>query len=108
MKLLIDENLPPGLCNVFALTGIEALHVNDLGLMGGSDRGVWEKARLLGAAIATKDADFVDLAAIRNEGKVVLFKVGNMRIAEVLRFATIRAEMIADFLSSDDRVMVLR
>ncbi len=39
---------------------------------------------------------------------MVLFKVGNMRIGEVLRFAARHAEIIAEFLASGDQVIVLR
>ncbi len=107
-QILVDENLPPGLTKVFALAGIPTQHVFDLGLGGGSDRELWNQAVLLEAAIATKDADFIDLAAIRNDGQVVLFKVGNMRIGDALRFAAHHAEMIAEFLVSGDQVIVLR
>ena len=48
------------------------------------------------------------LGAIRNEGQVVLFKVGNMRIGEVLHFAANQIATITEFLSSEDQVLVLR
>ncbi|MBX7134233.1 MAG: DUF5615 family PIN-like protein [Fimbriimonadaceae bacterium] len=107
-QILIDENLPPGLTRVFAQAGITAQHVYESGLTGGSDLALWNQALLLEAAIATKDVDFIDLVAIRNEGQVVLFKVGNMRIGEVLRFAATQIETIIEFLSSEDQVLVLR
>lgn len=107
-QILIDENLPPGLTRVFDQAGITAQHVYELGLTGGSDLALWNQALLLEAAIATKDGDFVDLAAIRNAGQVVLFKVGNMRIGDLLRFAAGQAGVIAEFLASEDQVLVLR
>ena len=107
-QILVDENLPPGLAGVFTRAGIVAQHMYDLGLTGGTDIALWTHAILLDAAIATKDADFVDLAAIRSEGQVVLFKVGNMRLGEVIRFAERHTEMIAEFLGSGDQVLILR
>lgn len=74
--LLVDENLPRGLCSILELAGIDAKHVCDLGLAGSADSSIWQTALLMGSAIATKDSDFVDLAVIRREGQVVLFKVG--------------------------------
>ncbi len=67
-QILVDENLPPGLTSVFELAGISAQHLHALGFAGRSDSILWTQAILLDAAIATKDADFIDLAAIRNEG----------------------------------------
>lgn len=107
-QILIDENLPPALTKVFAAAGITAQHVCELGLTGSSDATVWSTALQLDSAIATKDADFVDLAAIRNDVQVVLFKIGNMRIGDVLRFAERHTERIKELLAGEDQVIVLR
>lgn len=106
-RLLVDENLPAALSNALSSTRIEVIHVSSVGLIGASDRTIWARALHLDAAIATKDADFVDLASIQGKGQVVLFKVGNMRIGDVVRFAAIHSSNIAEFLESGDQVLIL-
>ena len=107
-QIIVGENLPPSLVRVFEMAGIPAKHIYELGRGGQSDSALWTEAIVIGAAVATKDSDFLDLAAIKKTGQVILFKVGNMRISEVLRFAARHVDMIAEFLASSDEVLVLR
>lgn len=108
IDVLVDENLPPSLCDVLAEKGITAKHIYDVDLAARSDSEVWAYARRSRAAVATKDADYLDFAALSDASKLVLFRVGNMRIKSLIQFARINLNRIDDFLKSDDQVLDLR
>jgi predicted nuclease of predicted toxin-antitoxin system len=62
MKIWLDEHLSPQLAPWIATTfGIEAAAIRDLGLARASDREVFDVARMAGAIVLTKDADFVGI-----------------------------------------------
>ncbi|MEN9575889.1 MAG: hypothetical protein RL514_3744 [Verrucomicrobiota bacterium] len=78
MKLLVDEQLPPALAAWLRGQGCEASHVRELGLARGKDRQIWAQAAALGAAVITKDEDYVALSRVRaGEVAVVWVRVGN-------------------------------
>lgn len=106
-RILVDENLPPSLVRVFSDFGIEAWHVYDLDLQSGPDRAVWAQASILGAAVATKDSDFQDIAALSGEARVILFQVGNTRLKDVIDFTQDHLLSICSFLDGQERVLVL-
>jgi predicted nuclease of predicted toxin-antitoxin system len=57
---LLDENLPPKAVRFFAELGVDALHVEELGLQSEPDRTVWRAARDLDRILVTKDIDFLN------------------------------------------------
>lgn len=62
MIFWIDAQLPPALAKWLGTEfGVEAFALRDLGLRDASDIEIFEAARKTGAAIFTKDSDFVDL-----------------------------------------------
>ncbi len=88
MKLLVDEQLPPALAGWLREQGCEAWHVRELGLAQGKDRQTWAQAAALGAAVITKDEDYVALLRGRAAGEVavVWIRVGNCTKASLLRW----------------------
>jgi predicted nuclease of predicted toxin-antitoxin system len=58
VKLLFDENPSPGLVGRFAAIFPECTHVDLVGLHGAPDGEVWERARVHGYTIVSKDNDF--------------------------------------------------
>ena len=58
MKLLLDENLSPSLVGLVQREFPGTMHVRDVGLLGASDRRIWEYARSNGFVIVSKDDDF--------------------------------------------------
>lgn len=79
MKFILDANLPPSAARWLVGRGHEAWHVLDLALDGAEDGAIWDEALRRGAAIITKDQDFVDLARARQPAPpVVWLRTGNM------------------------------
>lgn len=104
MKFVIDQQLPSALVGVLRELGHEAIHVKTLGMREASDAEICGLARELGAAVITKDEDFVRLSA--TGPKVVRIRLGNCP-NEVL-FTRIRATLseVVDYLSEADIVEV--
>lgn len=62
MIFWIDAQLPPNLAKWLSQEfGVEAYALRDLGLRDASDIEIFQAAKQIGAAIFTKDSDFVDL-----------------------------------------------
>lgn len=57
VRLLFDENPPPGLVPDLHGQFPESLHVRDIGLSAASDEEVWRRAAANGLVIVTKDDD---------------------------------------------------
>lgn len=58
MRLLLDQGLPRTTAPHLQSFGIEAVHVGDLGLAGGSDTTILDAARQQERIVVTLDADF--------------------------------------------------
>lgn len=67
---------------------IAASSMQDLGLEGAKDKAIFERGRLAGAVILTKDADFVNMVRQRGPPPCILWlTVGNtstVRVQELL------------------------
>jgi predicted nuclease of predicted toxin-antitoxin system len=61
LRFLVDAQLPPRLAHRLAALGHEAAHVADLDLATATDHAIWGEALGRGAALMTKDRDFVTL-----------------------------------------------
>lgn len=62
MIVWVDAQLSPKLARWLAESlGVNATHVRELGLLSATDRVIFDAAREAGAAVLTKDADFVAL-----------------------------------------------
>lgn len=79
MKLWVDAQLPPKLCEwLVSDAGVEAVHVRDLGLRTAEDPEIFEAARAADAVVMTKDRDFVELLYQRGAPPRVLWvRLGN-------------------------------
>jgi len=80
VKFLIDAQLPPLLAVWLQEAGHEAVHVRDIGLREADDGAIWDHAMQTGAAIVTKDEDFVARAAHAADSAppvIVWLRVGN-------------------------------
>ena len=106
MRFLVDAQLPPALARWLEDQGHQAQHVVDLGLGSAGDRIVWERARETGAAILTKDEDFVIMSMREPEGPpVVWLRLGNTtRRVLLVQFSTLLPR-IEQALSAGERVI---
>ena len=63
IKLLLDQGLPRSAASHLASSGIDAVHLGDLGASTLSDTAILELARSQGRTVVTLDADFHALLA---------------------------------------------
>jgi len=61
MKIKLDENLPLHLAAVLKNLGHDVHTIFDEGLIGRSDRGIWETAQTESRFLITQDLDFSDV-----------------------------------------------
>ncbi|WP_067784036.1 DUF5615 family PIN-like protein [Nocardia amikacinitolerans] len=80
MKFLVDAQLPPALARALASEGHDAVHVCDLDMTSASDPEVWNEGIRRGAAIVTKDEDFILLGRAKGDldrPTIVWIRIGN-------------------------------
>jgi predicted nuclease of predicted toxin-antitoxin system len=109
VKFVVDTNLPPALAGWLVEKGHEAQHVSELGLERAADRAIWERARVLGACVVTKDEDFVLMQARDPSGPTVLWvRIGNaVRRVLLDRFAESWPAIVA-MLEKGEKVVEIR
>jgi predicted nuclease of predicted toxin-antitoxin system len=75
MKLLLDQGLPRGAVVELRRSGLEAVHVGDLGMAAAMDRDILEYARSTGHIVITLDADFHALLTLTNSSRPSVVRV---------------------------------
>ena len=109
MKLLVDHQLPAILAAHLRRRGHDCTHVADLGLSEAADVVIWDRAERDGAALVSKDEDFLILVSRpTNTGQLVWVRLGNCRNAALLAaFDRVHDEMVSTLLTGR-RVFELR
>jgi|SRR6266853_3984931 len=80
MRIVVDAQLPPALARFLESHGIEAIHVDDVGLRHAEDPDIWNFAIRGGFALMTKDEDFYESwQAGRRGAPVIWVRCGNIR-----------------------------
>lgn len=98
MKLLFDQNLPPGL--TAKLIGIfpDSVHVGTIGLRQAPDELIWSYALAHGLAIVSKDGDFHQMSRIRGAPpKIMWLRLGNCSTKDIERVLRTHANDIIAF-----------
>lgn len=109
MKLLLDENLPPGLVRTLGEAFLGSTHVLHLGFGQTSDAEIYHFAGDNGFTIVTKDDDFEFLSQqFGAPPKVVLLKIGNTSVAALRAFLERYGEEIAAFIQAADEHRLLK
>ena len=108
MRFLVDNQLPVVLCRWLIQQGHEARHVLELALAKSDDRTVGQHAARTDAVLATKDADFINLAPLQSGPQIVWVRLGNCRNdALVQAFARVLPRLLGE-LEAGCRVVELR
>jgi len=95
MKLLFDENLSPKLPSLLATLFPKSAHVRECGLLGLSDKAVWEYARANGFTIISKDSDFQQRSLLYGHPpKIVWLRIGNCTRQQLVQLITAREQDI--------------
>jgi predicted nuclease of predicted toxin-antitoxin system len=108
VKFLIDAQLPPALALWLTQAGHEAVHVNDIGLREAEDTAIWEQAVSTGAALVTKDEDFVARAAHAGDANppvILWLRVGNTTNRVLRVWLDERLAGILDLVNQGNRVI---
>lgn len=107
MKLLLDQNLSWRLLQETESAFPGSGHVRLLSMETASDSAIWSFAQEQGYAILTKDADFVELAALYGPPpKVIWLNLGNVSNAIVRSKLLAHTEAIHAFLAdAEDGVL---
>lgn len=99
-KLLFDENLAARLVQELVDVYPGSVHVGDVGLLGASDRAIWQHAQENDLVIVTKDEDFHRLSIFYGPPpKVIWIGLGNCSTEDVIRLLCDRRSAIEDFLA---------
>lgn len=107
MRLLLDQNLSPRLCELLGDLGDTVVHVRQLGLERADDAVVWRHAAEQGFAIVTKDGDFNSLAFLRGAPpKIIWIRLGNCSTADIERSIRTHRSAIVGFMD-DAKAAVL-
>jgi predicted nuclease of predicted toxin-antitoxin system len=98
-QFLIDNNLPPAICDWLSERGLAAVHVREVGLANSSDTQVWDYAGAHDLAIVTKDRDFDRFAEQDLEAHVIVFRLtlGNATTAALWSWLETRIEFFKTY-----------
>ncbi len=95
MKLLFDENLSPKLPRFVAMPFPGSAHVRDCGLLGQTDKDVWEYALTNGFTIVSKDSDFHQRSLLYGyPPKLVWLRIGNCTREQIIQLITAHEQQI--------------
>lgn len=103
MRLLLDNNLSPRLCEVLAGNDWDVVHVRTLGLRAANDRAVMAAARDDDRILVSADTDFGALLAASHEtgpSIVLVRRVANRRVDELAGILVANLPVVADDLDA--------
>jgi len=108
VKLLLDENLPPGLVESLAEVFPGSEHVHRIGLGSADDEAIWQFARAQGFTIVTKDSDFHERCLVAGyPPKVVWIRRGNCSTAAIGEMLLSHAEDIRRLGEDSDAAVLI-
>jgi len=102
MKILLDQNLSPKLCDRLA-PEYEAIHVRDIGMGSASDIEIWDYASENDYSIVTKDEDFNSLSQVKGfPPHVIWVRLGNCSTADILNVLNDNFTAIASIIDDGE------
>ena len=109
MKLLVDQNLSPRLCDRLRDIWTDIVHVRAVGLAAADDSAIWAYARHNGFTIMSKDGDFSGRSALYGAPpKVIWLALGNCSTGEIeLRLRGCRDGIEAFAAEPDTTLLVI-
>ncbi len=108
MKLLFDENVSPKLSGLVGGEFPGSAHVRDVGLLGASDRRIWDYAREKGFAIVSKDDDFRQRSFLEGwPPKLVWLQVGNAGTAAIAALLRARVARLREFADEEESALLI-
>lgn len=104
MKFIVDAHFPKSICTYFIEQGHEAVHTSELPLGNDTeDNEILVIAVRDQATVISKDSDFYhSFLLYRKPPKLVVVKVGNMRLKEIRTLFKTQTVNIIEALSGHD------
>jgi len=101
VKAVVDAQLPPALARLFVAKGVNAVHVEDLGLREANDAPIRTWALAHASVVVTKDRDFVEDHLAFPALRVLWLRTGNLPNAALFALIEARWVEIERFLNSE-------
>jgi len=107
---LVDNQLPVAPARYLSASGLECVHVQDVGLGEAGDQVIWEYAKARRLAIITKDDDFQALANRQGSipPQVVWVRLGNCRKGALPEAFSRILPSLKELLAAGDAVVEIR
>ncbi len=108
MIFIIDAHLPKSICKYFKALGHGALHTSDLPFGNAtSDDWILEEAVRRDAVVISKDSDFFHSFLLhRKPSKLIMVKVGNLKLRDLKHLFEVQAETLALMLTDHDLIEI--
>ena len=108
MKLLLDQNLSPRLCDRLRDVWTEVVYVRAVGLAAADDSAVWANARQHGFTIVSKDSDFSGRSFLFGAPpKVIRLALGSCSTSEIERRLRGDLQEIKAFVAEPDATLLV-
>jgi predicted nuclease of predicted toxin-antitoxin system len=108
LKCPIDSNLPAALADWLRREGVKADHVDEVLPPSALDAAIWERARISGVVIVTKDSDFRDRANRETGVSVIWVRSGNLKLSVFLAWFALRWPAASALANHRERVIEMR
>ncbi|MDD1610950.1 MAG: DUF5615 family PIN-like protein [Methylococcaceae bacterium] len=103
MKLLFDENLSPKMVAALADIFPDSVHVDRIGLGGGSDDEVWRYAKDNGFMLVSKDSDFYEKSILYGHPpKVIWIRRGNCTNRQIQLLLRNKLDVVTEFYQNHE------
>jgi predicted nuclease of predicted toxin-antitoxin system len=107
VKLLLEQNLSPRLCQLLADLDATVVHVRDVGLQAADDAAIWDYALREGFMIVTKDSDFNSRAFLFGAPpKVVSIRLGNCSTRDIELLLRSSFAAVGDFAADPSAALL--
>jgi predicted nuclease of predicted toxin-antitoxin system len=108
MHFFVDAMFPRDFVKLIQSQGHGATHSNKLGYRGTVDAEMWQLACQQDGVVLTKDLDFLVLANKNPGARLVIYRQGNLKFADLLSDFNSNFMRILKKLESGERVIVVK
>ncbi len=107
-RLLLDQNLAPGLVRRLTDLYPGSAHVREFGLEAADDEAIWALSASRGFTIVTKDDDFRQRSVLRGAPPwVVWLRLGNCRTSDVEAVLRDRYAEVREFVGDAEAALLI-
>jgi predicted nuclease of predicted toxin-antitoxin system len=107
LRFVVDQQLPELLADWLRASGLDAVHVREIGLAQAPDQVIWAEVVRADAVMISRDSDFPRLNR-NGDARVVWLRFGNCGNPELLAIIAARWAEIEAALFAEERVIEVR